>query len=1042
MGPADGGLGVEARTTRVAVLGGGAGAIAAAFELTATPDLRARHHVTVYQPGWRLGGKCASGRNADHHQRIEEHGLHVLFGFYDNAFDIVQRAYLELGRPPNAPLSTWDKAFSPCHDLVFFDKYLNNWNKQVLNFPANHRVPGDGDRIHIGEVTRRALDALLSRIESITGLHRDDVAPPATSARRGLIGEVVHVVNEHVWKWFHDIAETAEHEVHREVVRLLATELHRLESDIDHLLAGAFGGVAKALRTARDLLWKLWIDKHLQDNELRFAFTSLDLLGTMLSGIVDDNLLGDGFQKVNGEEFSAWLLRNGAKEFSVLSSPILRGLYDLTFGFEDGDPTKPDLAAGQSIEALVRIGCLYKGSITYKMMAGMGDTIFGPLYEVLLKRGVEFKMFNWVSNLTAAEDDDVIETIEVIQQVDLEPGYPYLVDVGGLPCWPSQPAWDHIVHGDQLRAKGVDLEQTANPWQRKPTVLRRGVDFDQVVLGISVGGLKPICAGIGGDRSPKLQAMLDNLTTVGTRAVQVWSGKTTAELGWTPTVSSISTSYVEPLDTYCDMSQLIPSEAFPTGEVNSIGYFCGPLTDGPDHDADLAAVKQGAVDYFTTKVAQLWPKAVDASGFDWDVLVDEANGQGPARFDDQYWRANTQGTERYVATRKGTVEYRLRSDDSGYTNMVLAGDWTRNGIDGGSVEAAFASGRMASRALCGSPSYVPGEHGPLVDGRGVAEPPTYVEFGGLDTFPGPYDCRKTTLYSFVALADIGALERLVDRVLTRPTLGAAEFRPLAPMVMLSVGDIANVVPLTPPYNTYGSVNEAQLAVWVPVVQVSGKSAEKVAKNFWMFTSYIWVDNPMSMATGREMYGWPKSMGIIHLPDATDPSLSLKTYGLLKFAPKSQPSYVELLRLKPTPSTVGGSRTGSTVAAFARAVVDEVKAAHSIDLTAGWGLAVDLTDDAVDMALPEIYLKQFRSIECGTDAALQQLCDSHATIESVSFQQLPTSYALSIKTVRSHPLATDLGIADQEVKVGFKIEMDFCQDIGRVLWDAFDPTVVF
>ena len=38
-----------------------AGAIAAAFELTATPELRARHHVTVYQPGWRLGGKCASG---------------------------------------------------------------------------------------------------------------------------------------------------------------------------------------------------------------------------------------------------------------------------------------------------------------------------------------------------------------------------------------------------------------------------------------------------------------------------------------------------------------------------------------------------------------------------------------------------------------------------------------------------------------------------------------------------------------------------------------------------------------------------------------------------------------------------------------------------------------------------------------------------------------------------------------------------------------------------------------------------------------------
>ena len=48
-----------------------------AFELTATPELRARHSVTVYQLGWRLGGKGASGRNAGHGNRIEEHGLHV-----------------------------------------------------------------------------------------------------------------------------------------------------------------------------------------------------------------------------------------------------------------------------------------------------------------------------------------------------------------------------------------------------------------------------------------------------------------------------------------------------------------------------------------------------------------------------------------------------------------------------------------------------------------------------------------------------------------------------------------------------------------------------------------------------------------------------------------------------------------------------------------------------------------------------------------------------------------------------------------------------
>ena len=155
----------------------------------------------------------------------------------------------------------------------------------------------------------------------------------------------------------------------------------------------------------------------------------------------------------------------------------------------------------------------------------------------------------------------------------------------------------------------------------------------------------------------------------------------------------------------------------------------------------------------------------------------------------------------------------------------------------------------------------------------------------------------------------------------------------------------------------------------------------------MFTSYIWVDNPMSMATGREMYGWPKSMGKIQLPvPHGDQSLLLQTYGL-NFAPGNQPAYMDLLRLQPNPTQVAESLSGTTVGGFARAVVEAVKTEHGLDLRYSAGVDVDLGDDAVDMALPEIYLKQIRSIECGTDAGLQQLCDSYATIETVTFRRL-------------------------------------------------------
>src|SRR6185503_9664598 len=90
---------------RAAVLGGGLGSLTTAFELSSRG-----YDVTVYQLGWRLGGQGASGRNLDAFGRIEEHGLHIWFGFYHNAFRMMDLVYQELGRPPDHPLSTVEHA--------------------------------------------------------------------------------------------------------------------------------------------------------------------------------------------------------------------------------------------------------------------------------------------------------------------------------------------------------------------------------------------------------------------------------------------------------------------------------------------------------------------------------------------------------------------------------------------------------------------------------------------------------------------------------------------------------------------------------------------------------------------------------------------------------------------------------------------------------------------------------------------------------------------------------------------------------------------
>src|SRR6476619_6187310 len=81
--------------TKVAIIGGGCASITTAFELT-RPRHRGRYQVTIYQVGWRLGGKGASGRGPA--GRIEEHGLHLWMGFYENAFRLMRECYAELDR--------------------------------------------------------------------------------------------------------------------------------------------------------------------------------------------------------------------------------------------------------------------------------------------------------------------------------------------------------------------------------------------------------------------------------------------------------------------------------------------------------------------------------------------------------------------------------------------------------------------------------------------------------------------------------------------------------------------------------------------------------------------------------------------------------------------------------------------------------------------------------------------------------------------------------------------------------------------------------
>src|SRR5205823_1325173 len=161
--------------------------------------------------------------------------------------------------------------------------------------------------------------------------------------------------------------------------------------------------------------------------------------------------------------------------------------------------------------------------IFWEMQAGMGDAVIAPIYEVLRQRGLNFAFLHRVESLGLSADGRRVEAIRVARQATPKGGdYRPLVEVKGLPCWPSAPLYEQLAEGEELRRRGIDLESPWSPWRDPETItLRAGRDFDQVILGITLAPLKTICAELI-DASPAWRQMVEHLKTVQTLGVQVW----------------------------------------------------------------------------------------------------------------------------------------------------------------------------------------------------------------------------------------------------------------------------------------------------------------------------------------------------------------------------------------------------------------------------------------------------------------------------------------------------------------------------------------
>lgn len=1033
---------------KIAVLGGGIGSLSAAFYLTEQEDWAEKYDITVYQQGWRLGGKCASGRDMRpaYGNRIYEHGLHIFAGFYDQSFDLLRRAYEAVDRPDGHPNQTvWD-AFIPEDQIALMDSPRPGHPNMIwyMNMPANDARPGDDLGMPpLVDMIEKLVATLLHISPKRTdldgaGQEREGAIPSllhkACRILKGLIGRVENEIEEDVFNFaLHKIVKT----LHAEMRRIHDAD-SRFEFDV------------------------------MLERFLKSAFCTQ----AILHGVVVDRVFAEGFDAIDQYDWSEWIYRNAlavAEKFPEWGDPEtraqelidwtpIRSMYDYAFALQDvGVSDQRNFAAGTALRAGLLL-VSYKGHFFWKMQGGMGDVVVAPIYLALLKRGVKFEFFKRITSVNLDETHDVVSSIDFVHQAELKTpsaGYKPLirVPVPGWPAdtpldaWPAETLWDQIKDGEALATAGRNYEDDNNNLpgaDDRKDVLMPGDDFDEVILGISVGGLKQVCATFP-DRLPdsKWGPMFRDLTLTRTCAMQLWFKRSMADLGTQGSGRTLSGAD-QPYSTWSDMSHLLDREEWNGKDrPRSIAYFCGQTGGTETGRAAHDEAARFGKSWLKSNAWRYWPKALagDSSyGLQSSLLYDPDPGAGGNPFERQYVRTNYNPSDLYVQSPKGSAHSRMDPGGSGVENLFLAGDWTLSEMNSGCVEGAARSGARCAQALAGeAPGLlkpparkVPTNNRVMGSAANTSSAyPPYVIDGNLYDSLGAAQLSDVVLHNFCVPASKAKQQAWLDRTFAAPSGGTISYEALSDKIFLGIAELGKVQALGRGLEDKGYTSEIDVTFWI----LARRQHDGIAKIRWI-PAYLFVNSGPVLVTGREVWGFPKQLGRfsfspLDLSPGGARTFEVEGTVVSPYGPDSQARWAPIIEVRPHKSPPGSHGILQSLEHLAEEAVgrltgDLLSMASQIGTAIGTGNMV--------MA----FLKQFPDAERPGTACYQAIVEAEAQTTRMRASGLTNNtYEVRVTSYDSMPFLQELGIAPDwhDVGHGMWIDFDFTQELGKEVWRA-------
>lgn len=719
---------------KIAIFGGGISGLTTAWELSSINNWQDKYEIHLYQSGWRCGGKATTGLGEE--GRVEERGIHMFQGWYENAFRMVKEVYQYIADNdlnPDGAFQTWKDAFipNPVTSMVEQDK-KGNWIDWPFVFPNNDKEPGESGAVNTSIFIK---EFIALGLETLIG-------SPYQENRDGKVG----FFNDLLAKLFFD-QPIAEEKYNRyswfkkKLINLTNVfqnnkkqgkysylkKFKTLEEKIDDLekienreefiddLVKVIDTIVKALNT--------WFFKWLfRGNHLRRMSEIVQLGLISIKGVFTEvyNVKTGKYEwdNINDYDFSDWLVENGASQ-QIVNSAIVRFLYKGTFANKYNNE-KGTVAADVALRMMLMIPS-YKGSFVWNLRGGTGGSFTAPLFVALQHRGINFHFFHHLEKVHYSENNE-IEEIEVGKQVDLKEGvseYQPLVKQKGLFQWTLHPDLSQInkEQASIIQKNNIDLESHWSGWENVATInLKKEEDFDVVVLATSIKPLKYICADII-KKKPKWEAMVEQVKTTATLNVQFWLNKDIEELGmdlgeWGMKEDSYANTviYEDPLYSWTSMTYIAPFEEWkPKNEAKQISYWCGtwptnypepPRTNTQYPHEQIALLKKTTENWMNEYMGWFWPKARKEGKFDYSILCDKNENAEPIeKYSNQCFVTNIDPSMHYVLAQPGSNKYRLKTDETEYDNLYFTGDWINFGLNVGYMEGTVISGIQSANKI-------------------------------------------------------------------------------------------------------------------------------------------------------------------------------------------------------------------------------------------------------------------------------------------------------------------------------------------------------